>query len=157
MRNFNALALLAVATAFATDASTAGDPIVSFGANKVSIDIPTSMTGVQLSSFTGGNCSASDATLAEGQGNLNVEFLITPCDLTMGDEVVFTIGVKTIDDASEFLVLSFFEYRFELSPEYTFTINHSYGNVEVVTSNTSHVQRNRKQAKQSRKWILPKV
>jgi len=128
MRNFIAPVLLAAA-------ASATDPTVTFGADTVSIDIPTSMTGVQLTSFTGGSCDMSDATLAETSGNLNVEFPITSCDLAMGDEVLFTIGANTADDASGLLKLSFFEYKVELSPEYTFMVNYSYGNVAVVTSN----------------------
>jgi len=130
MRNFIAPTLLAAAAS-----ANNTNPTVSFGADTVSIDIPTSMTGVQLTSFTGGSCSDSDATLNETPGNLNVEFPITACDLSMGDEVVFTIGANTDDDASGLLKLSFFEYKVELSPEYTFMINYSYGNVAVVTSN----------------------
>lgn len=132
MRSFIAPATLLAAAAQATSSV---EPTVSFGADSVSIDIPTSMTGVQLTSFTGGSCSASDATLTESAGNLNVAFPITACALAMGDEVVFEIGANTQDDASDLLNLSFFEYRVELSPEYTFTINYSYGNVAVVTTN----------------------
>jgi len=130
MRSFIAPTLLAVAQATATP-----EPSVSFGADSVSIDIPTSMTNVQLTSFTGGSCAASDATLTETSGNVNVEFPITACSLAMGDEVVFELGANTQDDNSDLLNLSFFEYRVELSPEYTFTINYSYGNVAVVTTN----------------------
>lgn len=118
---------------------SATDPTVSFGADKVTIDMATSMSNVQLSAFTGGNCSVSDATLTElsltsGKA-LRVEFPIAACDLKMNDEVLFTVGANTADDAAAALSLSFFEYRVTLSPEYTFTINYSYGDVDVVTSN----------------------
>jgi len=128
MRNFITPVLLAAA-------ASATDPTVSFNADSVGIDIPTSLTGVQLTSFAGGSCSASDATLLQTGANVNIEFPITSCGLAMGDEVVFAIGANTGDDDSAALALSFFEYKVELSPEYTFKINYSYGNVAVVTSN----------------------
>jgi hypothetical protein len=137
MRSFIAPALLAAAGTQATS-----DPTVSFGADHVSIDIPTSMTGVQLTNFNGGSCSAADATLTESAGNLNVNFPISHCGLAMGDEVLFEIGANTQDDNSDLLNLSFFEYRVELSPEYTFTINYSYGNIAVVTSNLTDADMN---------------
>jgi hypothetical protein len=128
VRNFITPALLAAA-------ASATDPTVSFGADSVVIDIPTSLTDAQLTSFTGGSCNSSDATLVQTGGNVNIEFPITTCGLAMGDEVVFAIGANTNGDDSTALALSFFEYKVELSPEYTFTINYSYGNVAVVTSN----------------------
>jgi len=135
MRSFIASAIIAAAHATT-------DPTVSFGADSVSIDIPTTLSGVQLTTFTGGSCTAANATLTETTGNLNVAFPISSCGLSMGDEVVFSIGANTQDDNTDLLNLSFFEYRVELAPEYTFTINYSYGNVAVVTNNLTDADMN---------------
>jgi len=132
MRSFIAPTLLAAAV---QATSSAPEPTVSFGADSVSIDIPTSLSGVELTEFTGGTCDSTSVTLTESAGNLNVAFPIAGCNLAMNDEVNFKIGANTQDDASGLLTLSFFEYNVVLSPEYTFTINYSYGNVAVVTTN----------------------
>merc|ERR1711879_108224 len=127
---------LITSSLFAAAAVSANsDPVVSFGADSVSIDIPSNMTGTQLTAFAGGNCGVSDATLTESSGNINVAFPISSCALAMGDQVTFSIGANTQDDDSNLLNLSFFEYSVILDPEYTFTINFSYGNVAVVTKN----------------------
>lgn len=139
MKSFIAPVALLAASAHASN----NDPTVTFSADSVSIDIPSSMSGVQLTSFTGGTCTqASDATLTESSGNLNVAFPISSCGLAMGDEVLFQIGANTQDDNTNLLNLSFYEYRVTLTPEYTFTINYSYGNVAVVTSNLTDADMN---------------
>lgn len=129
MRSFITSSLLAAAV------SASSEPVVSFGADNVSIDIPSNMTGTQLTAFAGGSCGVSDATLTETTGNINVAFPISSCALAMGDQVTFSIGANTQDDDSNLLNLSFFEYTITLDPEYTFTINFNYGNVAVVTKN----------------------
>lgn len=134
MRSFIAPTLLAAA-------ATATDPTLSYGADNVSIDIPTALSGVQLTSFTGGSCGINDATLTgPTNGVVNVEFPILACNLAMGEEVVFSIGSNTADDSTAALSLSFFEYKVELSPEYTFTIQYSYGNVAVVSTNLTDAE-----------------
>lgn len=135
MRSFIAPALLAAV-------AQAMDPTVTFGADSVSVDIPTSLTMVELTSFSGGSCSASDATLTLTAGNINVAFPITACNLAMGDEVEFEIGANTQDDASDLLSLTFSKYRVELSPEYTFTIQYSYGDIAVETTNLTDADMN---------------
>ena len=60
----------------------------------------------------------------------------------MGDEVKFQIGANTQDDNTNLLNLSFQEYQLTLDPEYTFTINYSYGNVAVVTTNLTDADMN---------------
>jgi len=144
MKSFIApCALLAASAVASNNNNNNNDPTVSFSADSVSIDIPSSMTGVQLTSFAGGSCTnANNATLTESSGNLNVAFPISACGLAMGDEVLFKIGANTQDDNSDLLSLSFFEYRVTLTPEYTFTINYSYGNVAVVTSNLTDADMN---------------
>jgi hypothetical protein len=140
MKSFIAPCALLAASAYA---SNNNDPTVTFSADSVSIDIPSSMSGVQLTSFNGGSCThANNATLTESTGNLNVAFPISSCGLAMGDEILFKIGANTQDDNSDLLSLSFFEYRVTLTPEYTFTINYSYGNVAVVTSNLTDADMN---------------
>jgi hypothetical protein len=140
MRSFIAPCALLAASAVA---SNNNDPTVSYSADSVSIDIPSSMTGVQLTSFNGGSCThANNATLTESSGNLNVAFPISACGMAMGDEVNFQIGANTQDDNSNLLNLSFFEYSVTLTPEYTFTINYSYGQVAVVTNNLTDADMN---------------
>jgi hypothetical protein len=141
MKSFIAPCALLAASAHASNNNN--DPIVTFSADSVSVDIPTSMSGVQLVSFNGGTCTqASDATLTETSGNLNVAFPISSCGLAMGDEVKFQIGANTQDDNTNLLNLSFQEYQLTLDPEYTFTINYSYGNVAVVTTNLTDADMN---------------
>jgi len=130
MRSFIASSALLAA------AATATEPIVSFGADSVSIDIPSNMTNAQLTAFAGGQCGLTNATLDSATaGNINVAFPISSCALAMGDVVTFSIGANTQDDSSNLLSLSFFEYAITLDPEYTFTINFNYGNIAVVTKN----------------------
>merc|ERR1712048_895824 len=139
MKSFIATCALLVASTYASN----NNEQITFSADSVSIDIPTSMEGVQLTQFNGGSCNhPSNATLTESSGNLNVAFPISSCGLAMGDEVLFQLGANTQDDNTNLLNLSFHEYRVTLTPEYTFTINYSYGDVAVVTSNLTDADMN---------------
>merc|ERR1712048_226948 len=131
MKSFIATCALLVASTYASN----NNEQITFSADSVSIDIPTSMEGVQLTQFNGGSCNhPSNATLTETTGNINIAFPISGCGLAMGDEVSFQIGANTEDDNTNLLNLSF--------PEYTFTINYSYGNVAVVTTNLTDADMN---------------
>merc|ERR1712048_124534 len=139
MKSFIATCALLAASTYASN----NNEQITFSADSVSIDIPTTMSGVQLTQFNGGACNhPSNATLTETTGNIIIAFPISGCGLAMGDEVSFQIGANTEDDNTNLLNLSFREYKVALTPEYTFTINYSYGNVAVVTTNLTDADMN---------------